>query len=871
MLRLKEYQERSLEALGAYFAECARTGNANTAFYSLTCRTFDMGIPYKPVKELPGLPYVCLRIPTGGGKTLVACHAVGLAARDLTQTDAPLVLWLVPSSAILEQTLTALKDRRHPYRLALEAAVGSVNVLDVEAALYVRRADLDGGATIIVSTMQSFRVDDIVGRRVYRDSGQLMDHFSGLSEERLATLEKGKGGNLLNSLANVLRLRRPMVIVDEAHNARTALSFETLARFDPSCIIEFTATPAREHNPSNVLHSVSAAELKAEAMIKMPIRLVTRPDWKELLSDAIACRQHLEKIANLERQVTGEYIRPLMLIQAQPRRQDKDSITFEVVLETLLQDHHIPRDQIAIATGSKNELEGVDIYNPGCPLRYAITVQALREGWDCHFAYILCSLAEVHSTTYVEQILGRILRLPKAAWKKQEALNMAYAFAASRHFQEAANALTDALIQNGFERQEAKDLIVPMPAPSPGSLFDEPAAGAVTVDIPEIPPIEAIPPALGGKVIFHAEERKMTYQGIMTTAERDELKKCFATRPGKAAVEEAYRKSNESPWAKTRSPSERGEPFKVPLLAIKQGNLFEPFVDQFLDHKWDLSKCDALLTEEEYSATRPDAQQGEIDVTQNGKVVAGFISSLQRQMNLYATSGEVTVADLVHWLDRKIPHGDIEPTETGIFLGRVVRILIDQRGLSLDQLIHDKYRLRLAIEEKIKQYRQSAHKQAYQMLLDPECATPVVVTPGVCFSFNPRQYPHGTKYIRNYNLTKHYYPEIGELDNQEEFACAQYINDLNEVEFWVRNLPGRKEHSFWLQTSTDKFYPDFVCKLKDGRYLVVEYKGEGWMDNDDSREKEDLGKLWEKRSEGQCVFVMPKARGYEVIRRKILS
>jgi len=157
------------------------------------------------------------------------------------------------------------------------------------------------------------------------------------------------------------------------------------------------------------------------------------------------------------------------------------------------------------------------------------------------------------------------------------------------------------------------------------------------------------------------------------------------------------------------------------------------------------------------------------------------------------------------------------------------------------------------------------------MLLDPEYATPVVVNPGVCFSFNPRQYPHGPKFIRSYNLTKHYYPEIGELDNQEEFACAQYINDLNEVEFWVRNLPGRKEHSFWLQTSTDKFYPDFVCKLKDGRYLVVEYKGEGWMDNDDSREKEDLGTLWEKRSEGQCVFVMPKARGYEVIRRKILS
>ena len=238
-------------------------------------------------------------------------------------------------------------------------------------------------------------------------------------------------------------------------------------------------------------------------------------------------------------------------------------------------------------------------------------------------------------------------------------------------------------------------------------------------------------------------------------------------------------------------------------------------------------------------------------------------------MNLYAASGEVTVADLVHWLDRKIPHGDIEPSETGIFLTRVVQTLIDQRGLSLEQLIHDKYRLRLAVEEKIKQHRQTANKQAYQMLLDPESATPVVVHPEVCFSF-PHHYPHlAPKFVRNYNLGNHYYPEIGDLDNKEEFGCAQYINDLPEIEFWVRNLPGRKEHSFWLPTSTDKFYPDFVGKLKDGRYLVVEYKGEGWMDNDDSREKEDLGKLWEKRSEGQCLFVMPKARDYEAIRRKV--
>ena len=872
MLRLKDYQERTLDALKAYFDKCARINDVDTAFYSMTRQTFGVGIPYRPVKELPGLPYICPRIPTGGGKTLVACHAVGVAARNLLQADHPLVLWLVPSNAILEQTLDALKDRRHPYRHALETEVGSLNVLDAGEALYVRRGDLDSGTTTIIATMQTFRVDDTVGRRVYRDSGALMDHFSGLPDDLLARMEKGEGSNLLHSLANVLRLRRPIVIVDEAHNARTDLSFETLARFDPSCILEFTATPAKEHNPSNILHTVSAAELKAEAMIKMPIRLQTRPDWKELLSDAIACRSNLEVLANRERQNTGEYIRPIMLIQAQPRRHDQETINYEVVLETLIQDFTIPREQIAVATGSKNELDAVDIYRTDCPIRFVITVQALREGWDCHFAYVLCSLTEVRSTTYVEQILGRILRLPKASWKQKNELNMAYAFTASSHFRDAANALTDALIQNGFERQEAKDLIVPMPTLQPMSLFggDQLLVAEVTVDVPEAPDDRATLAGLGDVVTFNPVEKKMTYRGVMTKEDRDRLKSCFSTEQGKAAVDRAYRITNGLPEEDRGTPSEREEEFSVPLLAVKQGDLFEPFEEtHFLDQEWDLSQHDALLSEEEYSGKRPGAQHGEIDVTSNGRVVAEFITSLQNQMTLFAEVSQGTVAGLVYWLDRNIPHTDISPTESGVFLTRAVQTLIDQRGFPLESLILDKYRLKRALEDKINQHRQAARKRAFQRLLDPDCITPLVVDPRICFSFHPQQYPLNTPYRGHYKFKKHYYPEVGDLKNQgEEFECAQYIDMLEEVEFWVRNLERRPQHSFWLQTSSDRFYPDFVCKLKDRRYLVVEYKGEHLW-NEDAREKRALGELWEMRSSGICLFVMPTARDYETIKRKL--
>jgi type III restriction enzyme len=356
MFVLKDYQEWALDALREYFQECSRTGDANVSFYSVTGKTLGLNIPYNKVEELPGLPYVCLRIPTGGGKTIVACHSIGVAARELMQTESPVVLWLVPSNAILEQTINALRDRNHPYRQAVESTVGAMNVLDVEAALYVKRAQLDGETTIIVTTMQAFRVEDTVGRRVYRDSGDLMDHFTGLPPHVVDSLENGEGGNIIHSLANVLRLRRPVVIVDEAHNARTSLSFETLARFNPSCIIEFTATPAREDHASNVLYSASAADLKSAQMIKMPIRLDTRPEWKELLSDAIHCRNGLEKTANMERQQTAEYIRPIMLIQAQPQRKGQETLSVDVVKQCLMADHNIPEEQIAIATGVTKEL-----------------------------------------------------------------------------------------------------------------------------------------------------------------------------------------------------------------------------------------------------------------------------------------------------------------------------------------------------------------------------------------------------------------------------------------------------------------------------------------------------------------------------------
>jgi type III restriction enzyme len=169
VITLKDYQERVLDSLREYFRVAAQTGNPDTAFRTVTRRVYGEVMPYFPV-SVAGLesrmPYVCLRVPTGGGKTLLACYAAGLALHDFMRADHAVVLWLVPSNTILDQTADALRDPRHPYRRALELACGAVEVVTIEEALRLSRATVEGQTVVIVFTIQSFRVEDTTGRKV---------------------------------------------------------------------------------------------------------------------------------------------------------------------------------------------------------------------------------------------------------------------------------------------------------------------------------------------------------------------------------------------------------------------------------------------------------------------------------------------------------------------------------------------------------------------------------------------------------------------------------------------------------------------------------------------------------------------------------
>ena len=123
-------------------------------------------------------------------------------------------------------------------------------------------------------------------------------------------------------------------------------------------------------------------------------------------------------------------------------------------LKAFLLERKIPAEEIAIKTSEKNELDGIDLFSRTCKIRYIITVNALAEGWDCSFAYVLISVANLGSKIAVEQIIGRIIRMPYAKRKADEDFNRSYVFASAQNFNEAANQIISGLETNGYSRAD---------------------------------------------------------------------------------------------------------------------------------------------------------------------------------------------------------------------------------------------------------------------------------------------------------------------------------------------------------------------------------------------------------------------------------
>src|SRR3989344_2241550 len=400
-MELKKYQKNTIDILGEFLKELQKVG-LKYAF---------MGVTEKPYKAeaFSGVPFVCIKIPTGGGKTLVGCHATDkiMSVALKHKMDRGIVMWFVPSEAIKTQTLKKFKDRNDWHRKVLDEAFdNNIRIFSNEEALRIRKEDVEDNVCIIISSLEAFRKEKAIQNKykVYQENGALLSHFENLEEKDF--LEKDEHNTIINSLANVIKLSNPLIIIDEGHKTKTKLSIEFMKDLNPNFIIEYTATPRPE---SNVLVEIHSSELKEEQMVKLPIVLESTAQWQNSILRGVLQREELEKQTKKNK---SEYIRPIALLQAEQEKESDKKVTVQQIKDFLIKERKIPEDEIAIKTSSTNELDGVNLFSQKCKIRYIITVNALAEGWDCSFAYVLISVANIGSKIAVEQIIGRIVRLP---------------------------------------------------------------------------------------------------------------------------------------------------------------------------------------------------------------------------------------------------------------------------------------------------------------------------------------------------------------------------------------------------------------------------------------------------------------------------
>jgi len=855
---LKNYQKEALQSLDS-FVNLAQSKSNAEAFRAVTSEQ------YLEIDNSPA-PYVCMRVPTGGGKTLIAAKSLRILVNEYLNKPYHLVFWLAPSDKIVTQTLEALKDKRHFYREQLDREFDNIKVLSLKEA-YKQKFDPSEELVIIVGTIQSFRSTSKDGRKFFNENGNYYELL--------------KHRDVTPSMENVMKHFKPLIILDEAHKSSTGLSLERLLDLDPAFILELTATPVTNTNKakkiyaSNILYTVNAAALKKESMIKLPIVLKTLDDTRLILQEGIAKRNWLEEQAKLEEMHTDRYIRPINLIRAEENR-GEDAFTYDKIKQLLL-DMEIKEEEIAIQTGNLKEIDGVDLLSRSCPIRYIITVDALKEGWDCPFAYVLSVVSSMESKTAIEQLIGRVLRMPYIEEKRKKELGYAYVYVASKNFESVADTIGETLVKNGFEAFEAKISITRSAnsnesASAIGGIWGEGLFDDRQVEVkPEEIDLDILNKASVEPYInYNSETGKVSIVAMPTASKREafktNLKKMLPETQAKEMVEAVDK-------LETLNPELLGkvEDFALPYLSIEDEGYVVPFEEsavlEFIDVSEDDIIQNATLTVDEFDIDLVE-RSAIIDISDNSRIIKERIDVKESlfdtgevnekivehkygtyQGNTVAKKLATSIAKLIRDENEEILqiYGSNKLNE---FIYLAITRLEKDRQIPLQALFAKKYHLKRAMLIKLSKLVTDFKVASFDKLLE---VSRFSIDTNNMVTFTSDNYQPNID-SRSHEFKKHKYQYVDKLDSKEEYIVAKYIDGLNGVVTWIKNIVKNPQNSFWLQTATGKFYPDFIIKLENGKTVVAEYKGEH-LKNEDTQRKEEIGNFWASQSE-ELEFLM---------------
>lgn len=838
-MELKPYQQLVLDDLNLFLESLQKNKNISSAFSNFW--TEHPRFPLQPLKgqvlqpynsQVKRIPHVCLKVPTAGGKTFIASNAIKTIFDAFDHSKHRAVVWLVPSDPIFEQTYRRLSDPSDPYRQKINVHFGNkVEVYDKESALSgsnFNATSVKENLSIFVLSIDSLRRKNKDSLRVNYENGNLFSFKSLLDDE------------VELSLMSVISYLNPVVIVDESHNATSSLSIDMLESLNPSFILDLTATP-REN--SNIISFVDAFELKKENMVKLPVIVYNHKHKKDVIASAIQLRRKLEQLAVEDEKKGGKYIRPIILFQAESKGKE-DATTFQKVKD-MLTTAGIPEEEIKIKTATINEIKGIDLMSRDCPVRYIITINALKEGWDCPFAYVLASLADRSSAVDVEQILGRVLRQPHVSQHISEMLNMSYVLTASSKFLDTLDNIVKGLNRAGFSSKDYRlaDETQQEEMPKKGQ-------DGISTDMfstPQQTPSTEEDDSEDDGEIANFLRKVVSNAETVPTVNIDNIENIGKKEAEIMSKEiEAMGKENKIPVPASLASQvdtypikevfiEQATAIKIPQFVrdVNRG-LFgegtELFEKTILMKNFPLSNADINIDFKSIDPElyRVDLNQETADNTPSYLKIDGRAKDVLMEYILSDIKDETRVATVVRRIKNNI--GSMHPIPDIQIEKYLTRIFQEFSTEQYMQLIEHEYLYSDAIKSKIKDLADSYILKEFRTGLDKD---QIDVEPYYSFPSEIRASQAFDSIIKSLY-------EKEAVINKFEREVINEVANLKNIAFWTRNI----DRQGFCINGFINHYPDFIIITKSGYIVLLETKG----DHLDAEKKIELGKLWEAKA-----------------------
>ncbi len=862
-MELKPYQQQVINDLSLFLEHIQETKDVKESFYDFWSKhprtpLFPYsGTAIEPYKNnIPRVPHICVKVPTAGGKTFIACNAIKTIFDAFPVEKPKAVVWLVPSITILDQTIKNLKDPSHPYRQKISSQFGNkVEVFDKATLLQgsgFNATSVKEQLNIMVFSFDSLRAKNKEDRKVFQENGNLQSFENLLGKENEITL------------GAVIKYLNPLVVVDESHNAESDLSVDMLKEINPCFILDLTATPRKN---SNIISFIDALELKKENMVKLPVIVYNHQDKTEVINSSLQLQKKLELQAIEEEKNGGKYIRPIVLFQAQPKNgkdflnADEEKSNVQKLKEKLIE-LKIPENQIKIKTANINEIKGEDLMSRECEVRYIITINALKEGWDCPFAYILASLADKSSAVDVEQILGRVLRQPYVMKHNFQLLNVCYVLTASSKFLDTLDNIVKGLNKAGFSDKDYKiaDSVaieetkkqnelqqlnvfsglgttntITTPTVSSTSAVEDITddidvsriSTTVTPNAPESSSLtEIVQTAFVETNAFDKTVSDM--EATNTTIMPNEIQKLVKTYSVKDVFKEQAEQIN-LPQFYLKVPSSDlfgGEDKELPL---DKENLLEGFKlsQQSTDIVFDnvaseLYKVDLDETKKEHTPTFV-----RIDGILKESIAAYILDPSRKESRVKNATKQLM--DLI---------GNLFPISDKEIEKYINRILDDFNDEQFNDLIANVYTYKDKIKAKIIALSEVYGEKRFRDFLDTDKVfikksfeLPKSISPGDTAK----------------DITKSLYEKEGSMNGYEEKVINE-IGNMTNIAFWTRNI----ERKGFRINGFINHYPDFIIQTKSGKTVVLETKG----DHLDAEQKISLGNIWANKAGNNYRYFM---------------